>query len=158
MAVKINKKIKGYSVVKPEEKVAEAAAAALKVEAPQHADTLEIPRAELALFDQVFGAEPRTVSDRTGTGTGAVADFDIGDLTLRLHAIPDALVDGHGMLQSVTLAVDLAAAPAGLDAAGIGVAHVDPDSLRLDPAETFGLELELVDAASTAPRYMSRGG
>jgi hypothetical protein len=48
MAIKISKKIKGYSVAKPDEKNAEAAAlAAQQVVAPQHADTLELPRAEV---------------------------------------------------------------------------------------------------------------
>ena len=55
MAIKISKKIKGYSVAKPEDKpaqvtadgAAEAAAAAQKVNAPAHSDTLELPRAEV---------------------------------------------------------------------------------------------------------------
>jgi hypothetical protein len=90
-----------------------------------------------ALFDQVFGAPPRAVAD---TGSVTIADFDIGDLTLRLVA---GATD-RGTLQSVTLAVDLDAAPAGLAAAGIGASE-GHDSLRLDPADTFGIELELVD-------------
>jgi hypothetical protein len=48
-------------------------------------------------------------------------------------------------LHSVALGVDLAAAPAGLDAAGIRVAREEPGSLWLDPADTFGIRLELVD-------------
>jgi 4-hydroxyphenylpyruvate dioxygenase-like putative hemolysin len=91
------------------------------------------------LFDQVFGTEPRPVAD-------GAADFDIGDLTLRVVASPEALLDGRGTLQSVTFAVDLDAAPAGLEAAGIGVAREGEGSLWLDPADTFGLHLELVDA------------
>jgi hypothetical protein len=87
------------------------------------------------LFDQVFGAEPTTLAE-------SVADFDIGDLTLRLVAG----ATGRGALRSVTLAVDLAAAPAGLEAAGIGVERHDDGSLWLDPTDTFGLHLQLVDA------------
>lgn len=50
MTVKISKKIKGYSVAKPEDKAAAEAAAAqaaLQVAAPVHRDTLELPRAEV---------------------------------------------------------------------------------------------------------------
>jgi hypothetical protein len=50
MAIKISKKIKGYSVAKPEDKVAAeaaAAAAAAQVSAPVHRDILELPRAEV---------------------------------------------------------------------------------------------------------------
>jgi hypothetical protein len=49
MAIKISKKIKGYSVAKPDDKqAAEAAAlAAQQVVAPVHSDTLELPRAEV---------------------------------------------------------------------------------------------------------------
>jgi hypothetical protein len=102
------------------------------------------------LFALVFGVEPRAV-DHEGPET--IADFDIGDLTVRVvephdSSSPwyDALVNGRGMLYSVTLAVDLDAAPAGLAAAGIGIAREAPASLFLDPHDTFGLRLELVDA------------
>jgi hypothetical protein len=102
------------------------------------------------LFALVFGVEPRAV-DHEGPET--IADFDIGDLTLRVvephdasSAWHDALVDGRGTLHSVTLAVDLAAAPAGLAAAGIAVAREASASLFLDPADTFGIRLQLVDA------------
>ena len=48
MSIKISKKIKGYSVAKPEDKAAEAAAAAAaQVSAPVHRDTIELPRAEV---------------------------------------------------------------------------------------------------------------
>jgi hypothetical protein len=50
MAIKIGKKIKGYSVAKPEDKAAAeaaAAAAAHQVTAPVHADTLELASAEV---------------------------------------------------------------------------------------------------------------
>jgi hypothetical protein len=48
MAIKISKRIKGYSVAKPEDKAAEAAAAAaLTVTAPAHRDVLELPVAEV---------------------------------------------------------------------------------------------------------------
>src|SRR5688500_15089329 len=50
MAIKISKKIKGYSVAKPEDKAAAeaaAAAAAQQVSAPVHRDILELPRAEV---------------------------------------------------------------------------------------------------------------
>ena len=103
-----------------------------------------------ALLNTVFGAEPRPVAS---DGPEAIADFDIGDLTLRLiapldhsSAWHDALVDGRGNLHSVALAVDLAAAPAALATAGIGIAREDQGTLWLDPADTFGLRLQLVDA------------
>lgn len=107
---------------------------------------LEPVTAQLAT---VFGAEPRTVA---GDGPEAIADFDIGDLTLRLVAPLDAssewhaaVANGRGSLHSVALAVDLDSAPAGLDAAGIGIAREEPGSLWLDPADTFGIRLQLVD-------------
>ena len=82
-----------------------------------------------------------------------IADFDIGDLTLRLVAPVDAtsawhgaLVNGRGTLHSVALAVDLDAAPAALAEAGIGIAREDAGTLWLDPADTFGLRLQLVEA------------
>ncbi len=63
------------------------------------------------LLRTVFGAEPRTVES---DGPEAIADFHIGDLTLRLIAPlddtsewHDAIVDGRGTLHSVALAVDL---------------------------------------------------
>jgi hypothetical protein len=43
MAIKISKKIKGYSVAKPEDAAAAAAAAAQKVNAPAHSDTIDVP-------------------------------------------------------------------------------------------------------------------
>ena len=83
----------------------------------------------------------------------AIADFDIGDLTLRLVAPLDPTSDWHdvvasgwGTLHSVALAVDLDTAPAALTEAGIRVAREDPGALWLDPADTFGLRLQLVDA------------
>ena len=48
MAIKITKKIKGYTVAKPDEKAHEAATlAAQSVNAPAHRDTLELPTAEV---------------------------------------------------------------------------------------------------------------
>jgi hypothetical protein len=85
-----------------------------------------------ALLEQVLGAQP-------STGT----DFVVGDLTVRLVEHGDAR--SRGALHSVTLAVDLDAAPDGLAAAGIGVRRSDPGCLRLDPADTFGIHLELVE-------------
>jgi hypothetical protein len=106
-----------------------------------------------ALLLDVFGTEPRPVA---GDGPEVVADFDIGDLTLRLVAPHDpsspwhpVVADGRGTLHSVALAVDLAAAPTGLARAGIGITREDADSVWLDPADTFGLRLQLVDAATT---------
>ncbi|HLM18349.1 MAG TPA: VOC family protein [Acidimicrobiia bacterium] len=103
-----------------------------------------------ALLHAVFGTEPRPVAS---DGPEAIADFDIGDLTLRLVAPVDpksewhdAIVNGRGTLHSVALAVDLAAAPEALAAAGIAVAREDRGTLWLDPADTFGLRLQLVDA------------
>jgi catechol 2,3-dioxygenase-like lactoylglutathione lyase family enzyme len=107
-----------------------------------------------AFLGDVFGAEPRLVP---GDGHDAVADVDIGDLTLRLVAPLDpssawreVVANGRGTLHSVALAVDLATAPTGLARAGIGIEREDDGSLWLDPADTFGLRLQLVDAA-TAP-------
>ncbi len=103
-----------------------------------------------ALFDDVFGVTPNPVD---ALGPETIADFEIGDLTLRLVAPHDAssawhpvIAGGRGTLHSVALAVDLDAAPGGLATAGIGVASADDDgSLWLDPADTFGLRLQLVD-------------
>ncbi len=102
------------------------------------------------LFNLVFGAEPRPISS---DGPEAIADFEIGDLTLRLVAPVDAtsawhgaLVNGRGTLHSVTLAVDLDAAPAALAEADIGIARTEQGTLWLDPADTFGLRLQLVEA------------
>ncbi len=101
-----------------------------------------------ALLHQVFGAEPRPVA---GNGPEAVADFAIGDLTLRVVAPLDetspwheVVAGGRGTLHSVALAVELDTAPGGLDAAGIRVVHEEPGSLWLDPADTFGIRLQLV--------------
>jgi hypothetical protein len=103
-----------------------------------------------ALFGQVFGAEPRVVANH---GPETVADFDIGDLTLRVVAPHDAsserhdaIASGRGTLHSVAFAVDLAAARAGLEAARIGVARENDGSLWLDPTDTFGIRIELVGA------------
>jgi hypothetical protein len=79
-----------------------------------------------ALLRDVFGAEPRPVAAiEPDHGREEVADFEIGDLTLRIVA------------------------PAGLARAGIGIAREDADSVWLDPADTFGLHLQLVDVATT---------
>jgi Glyoxalase/Bleomycin resistance protein/Dioxygenase superfamily len=108
---------------------------------------LEPVTAQLAT---VFGVEPRSVA---GDGPETIADFDIGDLTLRLVASLDAssewhevIANGRGTLHSVALAVDLDAAPAGLAAAGIGVGREHDGSLWLNPTDTFGVRLQLVDA------------
>lgn len=105
-----------------------------------------------ALLEQVFGSEARSVAS---DGPEAIADFDIGDLTLRVVAPHDAssawhevVANGRGTLHSVALAVDLDTAPAGLAAAGINIARGQPGSLWLDPADTFGIRLQLVDAAA----------
>jgi len=105
-----------------------------------------------ALLGAVFGADPRPVP---GDGPEVVADFDIGDLTLRLVAPLDpssawheVVADGRGTLHSVALAVDLDAAPAGLARAGLRIAHDAGESLWLDPADSFGVRLQLVDAAT----------
>jgi len=104
-----------------------------------------------ALFAHVFGAEARAIAHE---GPETIADFDIGDLTLRVVAPRDAssdwhdaIVNGRGALSSVTLAVDLDTAPAGLARAGIGIAREGDRSLWLDPAATFGIRLELVDTS-----------
>jgi methylmalonyl-CoA/ethylmalonyl-CoA epimerase len=94
-----------------------------------------------AQFAQIFGVEPGAVA-REGPET--IADFDIGDLTLRVVERRDG--NERGSLDSVTLAVDLAAAREGLAAAGISVSRDAGGSLALDPADTFGIRLHLVDA------------
>jgi hypothetical protein len=91
-----------------------------------------------ALFAQVFGATPRPV-------TNDAADFDIGDLTLRVVEQHDGSL-ARGTLESVALVVDLDAAPAALAEAGIGIVDERDGTLRLDPADTFGIRLELIDA------------
>ncbi len=102
-----------------------------------------------ALFDAVFGAAPRPVAN---DGPETIADFDIGDLTVRVVAPHDAssawqevVSAGRGTLHSVSFAVDLDAARAALPAAGVGVAREEQGSLWLDPADTFGIRIELVD-------------
>jgi catechol 2,3-dioxygenase-like lactoylglutathione lyase family enzyme len=105
-----------------------------------------------ALFADVFGADARPVA---GDGAETVVDFEIGDLTLRVVAPHDAasewhdfLVNGRGTLHSVALAVDLDAAAPGLTAAGIRVEREAAGSRWLDPSDTFGIRLELVDVAT----------
>jgi methylmalonyl-CoA/ethylmalonyl-CoA epimerase len=105
-----------------------------------------------ALFDKVFGAAPRPVAH---DGPETIADFDIGDLLLRVVAPHDSssewqdvIAGGRGTLHSVAFAVDLDIARAGLEAAGIGVASEDDGGLWLRPADTFGIRLQLVDAAA----------
>jgi len=105
--------------------------------------------AAAALLRRVFGAELEPVA---GDGPEAVADFSIGDLTLRLVAPLDGssawhevVAGGRGTLHSVALAVELDRAPAGLEVAGIGIAREEPGSLWLEPADTFGIRLELVE-------------
>lgn len=105
-----------------------------------------------AFLGEIFGAEARPVAS---DGPEATADFDIGDLTLRLvaplgpssewHAV---VANGRGTLHSVALGVDLEAAPGGLQRAGIGIAREEPGSLWLEPADVFGLRLQLVSASS----------
>ncbi len=63
------------------------------------------------------------------------------------HLVQAGIVaNGRGSLHSVTLAVDLDTAPAGLGTAGITIACEQPGSLWLEPADTFGIRLQLVDA------------
>ena len=104
-----------------------------------------------ALLGNVFGAELRPVGSE---GPEAVAECSIGDLTLRLVAPLDdssawhqVVAGGRGTLHSVTLAVEMATAVAGLEVAGIGIARADHGALWLDPTDTFGIRLQLVDAA-----------
>ena len=102
------------------------------------------------LFAQVFGVMPRAVAN---DGPETIADFDIGDLTLRVIAPQDEssewykdVANGRGRLHSVALEVDLAAATAALD--GIVDKINDADgSLRLDHASTSGIELTLVQSS-----------
>ena len=117
-----------------------------------------------ALLEQVFGAEPRPVRS---DGPEAVADFSIGDLTLRLVAPLDdssawheAVAGGRGSLHSVALAVELDTAVAGLEAAGIGIVRTERGALWLDPADTFGIRLQLVEAdhTDTAEHGVSEDG
>jgi hypothetical protein len=103
-----------------------------------------------ALLRTVFGIEPQPVM---AEGPELIADFAIGDLTLRLVSPDDpssswyeAVARGRGTLHSVALGVDLAAARRGLEASGIGVEREEPGALWLDPNDTFGIRLQLVDA------------
>jgi hypothetical protein len=102
--------------------------------------TAVVPELEpvTALFAQVFDATPRPVANDG-------ADFEIGDLTLRIVEQHDGSL-ARGALESVALVVDLDAAPAALAEAGIGIAEERDGALRLAPADTFGIRLELVDA------------
>jgi hypothetical protein len=114
--------------------------------------TAVVPELEpvTAQFAQVFGSAPRPV---TGDGPETVADFDIGDLTVRMIEPHDdssewheVVARGRGTLASVAVAVDVERAASALDAAGIGIRERSADVLRLDAADTFGLELTLVQA------------
>src|SRR5205809_651666 len=94
-----------------------------------------------ALLRTVFGAEPRPVAN---DGPEAISEFDVGDLTLRVIAPHDessewhhAVANGRGTLYSVTLAVDLDTAPAGLETAAIRIAREERETLWLDPSDTF---------------------
>jgi methylmalonyl-CoA/ethylmalonyl-CoA epimerase len=98
----------------------------------------------------VFGAEPAPVADG---GAERMTDFELGDLTLRLveprdPSSPwhDGIAAGRGALHSVALGVDLAAARSDLRTSGIGVEREHTGSLWLDPADTFGIRLQLVEA------------
>jgi hypothetical protein len=101
------------------------------------------------LLENLFGAPPRPVGVE---GPEAVADFSIGDLTLRVVAPFDdssawyeVVAGGRGTLHSVALAVEMATAVAGLEVAGIGIARTERGTLWLDPTDTFGIRLQLVD-------------
>ncbi len=67
------------------------------------------------------------------------------DASSEWHA---AVANGRGTLHSVALAVDLDTASAGLATSGINIAREQPGALWLDPADTFGIRLQLVDAAA----------
>jgi Glyoxalase/Bleomycin resistance protein/Dioxygenase superfamily len=106
------------------------------------------------LLGNVFGAEPRPVGS---DGPEAVAEFSIGDLTLRLIAPLDdssawheVVAGGRGTLHSVSLAVEMATAVAGLEVAGIGIARAEGGALWLDPNDTFGIRLQLIDHEDSA--------
>ena len=75
--------------------------------------------------------------------SGIVAPLD------RASAWHEVVADGRGTLHSVALAVDLGTAPAGLEQASIGIAREDAGSLWLDPTDTFGLRLQLVDGPAS---------
>jgi catechol 2,3-dioxygenase-like lactoylglutathione lyase family enzyme len=101
-----------------------------------------------AFLDQVFGAGPRSV---VHDGPETVADFDVGDLTLRVVVPQDAaskwhgaITKGRGRLHSVALAVDLDGASSRLASAKLRTTYEGPASVRLDPRDTFGIPLELV--------------
>ena len=101
------------------------------------------------LLENLFGAHPRPVGVE---GPEAMADFSIGDLTLRVVAPFDdssawheVVAGGRGRLHSVALAVEMATAVAGLEVAGIGIARAERGTVWLDPTDTFGIRLQLVD-------------
>jgi hypothetical protein len=64
MAIKISKKIKGYSVAKPDDKgTADAAAAPTQANAPAHRDTLEIPSAEIIQMHERLDRPERLIGE-----------------------------------------------------------------------------------------------
>jgi hypothetical protein len=94
-----------------------------------------------ALLDQVFGVEPRVV---TTDGPETVADFDIGDLTLRVVAPHDESSGWHpaianGRSSSIRSPSQSTSPPhpTRLAAAGIGIAREDegtPGSIPPTPS------------------------
>ena len=106
-----------------------------------------------ALLHMVFGAEPRpsttTAPRPSPTSTSATSRLRVIAPLDESSAWHDVVANGRGTLHSVALAVDLDRAR-GLDAAGIGIAREEPGQLWLDPADTFGIRLQLVDDGATA--------
>ena len=108
--------------------------------------------AAVAFYGEVFGA---TVADRgvTEHGDGWV-DLRVTDVTLRLvqpaggeGPFSTFLTERGERMHSYTVAVpDLAAAREALAAAGITVAYEGLESFWTDPATTFGMTMEWVQA------------
>jgi methylmalonyl-CoA/ethylmalonyl-CoA epimerase len=93
---------------------------------------------------------------RLATDDDAI-DVRIGDITVRL-VVPASPVSryarrgGNNAYHSLTLAVDdFAGIDARLAAAGIGVDEREPGSVWTVPADTLGIRLQFVDAATITP-------
>jgi hypothetical protein len=112
--------------------------------------TAVVPELEpvATLFAQIFGVTPRPISN---DGPETMAEFDIGDVTLRViephdDSSPwhDAISNGRGTLHGVALEVDIESARAALNVAAMSVTREAPDSLWLAPTQTGGVPLQLV--------------
>lgn len=118
--------------------------------------------AALECLRYTFSAEvvgPSLIGVGVGVGVDDAVDVRIGDLTVRLVVPgPDAGVfarpasGGTGRYHSLALAVDdFDRIETHLSEAGIGITARDAGTVWTDRADTMGVQLQLVDAASLAP-------